>query len=252
MSFMVKGDSAASEAMAVAAVQTVIDDALPGNTLPKLTGRNDPVVKKMVARVRERRSLIAQTGLDIVHEFFKTKEYTGNPSAIRTYAKYATRFDGPAFWEMPTPESCSPDHKAPGYFKASGYMESPMIIQTAATFLKNTDFIIPEPGPDGKYDFSSMPCGLFAMSANAIERGFEAYAATGIAAPVPKFSKPVVGTAVAAYMKNINRFTLSRWESLLAATGASSTSSAALREAAAMHEGCRDSIYVPSSPPPSD
>ncbi|KAJ6533652.1 hypothetical protein B0H19DRAFT_1186464 [Mycena capillaripes] len=131
-------------------------------------------------------------------------------------------------------------------------MESAMIIETAATFLKNTEFCVPEAKPDGTYDFSDMPSGLFAMSAYAIERGFNAYTATGIRAPVPKFSKPVAGTAVAGYMTNISRFTPSRWESLLTATGASTSSNASTGQAAAMHDGLRDSMYVPSSPPPMD
>jgi hypothetical protein len=38
-----------------------------------------------------------------------------------------------------------------------------MILKTVAPFLKNEEFLIPEAGHDGGYNFSGMPIGLGSM-----------------------------------------------------------------------------------------
>ncbi|KAJ6631623.1 hypothetical protein B0H10DRAFT_2207245 [Mycena sp. CBHHK59/15] len=81
----------------------------------------------VVVQIRKHQSTSVQMGLNIVDNSFKTKEYISQPAAIHAYAKYANRFDGPALYKVPTPTSCPPDPKAPGYIKGSGYMESSMI-----------------------------------------------------------------------------------------------------------------------------
>ncbi|KAJ6575801.1 hypothetical protein B0H10DRAFT_2346804, partial [Mycena sp. CBHHK59/15] len=164
MMFAAMGDTPTSQTTAVNTVQAILDAVHPGHTLPNVVWGNK-VCKKTVERIRERRSLIAQTGLKVVDETFKGEDYIHQPVAIRTYAKYAARFDGPGFWKEPTPESSPRDPKAPGYIKGSGYLESVMIIQTVAPFLKNEGFSLPDAGVDGTYDFSGMPRGLFALAA---------------------------------------------------------------------------------------
>lgn len=129
--FATKGDTAASEAVALKAIRDIIDKNYPGNTLPTFLWNNVLVSRvrllagvinillttfsQGVSRVRERRSLVIQTCLNVIDAFFKTEEYLGKPAAISKYAKYALRVDGPAFWKIPTPESSPRDPKAPGY-----------------------------------------------------------------------------------------------------------------------------------------
>ncbi|KAJ6609297.1 hypothetical protein B0H10DRAFT_2438604 [Mycena sp. CBHHK59/15] len=248
MMFAAMGNTPTSQTMAVNAVQAILDAVHPGHTLPNVVW-GDKVCKKTVERIRERRSLIAQTGLKVVDETFKGEDYIHQPVAIRTYTKYAARFDGPGFWKEPTPESSPRDPKAPGYIKGSGYLESVMIIQTVAPFLKNEGFSLPDAGVDGTYDFSGMPRGLFALAAAGVEHGLNLYKATGTREPVPKFTRSAVSTAVAAYSRNIGRFTVSRWDSLLTAAGVSTAGAAlAASEDLPMHDALRDDMYIPSSP----
>ncbi|KAJ7483081.1 hypothetical protein B0H11DRAFT_2279883 [Mycena galericulata] len=250
MTFATMGESASSKEEAVKAVQNILDSVHPGNTLVIEWG--DKICARTVSRIRERRSLIAQTALEVVDELFQTSEYRDQPIAIRAYAGYASRFDGPAFWKVPTPENCPANPKAKGYIKGKQYLESPLIIKTVTQFLKNEHFSMPAPEADGTSDFSGMPIGLFAIAAAGIERALGLYKPTGVRpVAIPKFTKAAVGTAVAGYTSNITRFTASRWDSLLTAAGASATDDdgpSTAAEAAAILDGFRDSMYVPSSP----
>ncbi|KAF8191846.1 hypothetical protein K438DRAFT_871579 [Mycena galopus ATCC 62051] len=248
MTFAAKGDTAASEAVALKAIREVIDQVYPGNTLPTFMW-NDELCDRGVRRVRERRSLIIQTCTQVVDAFFATKEYLGNPTAIRDYAKYALRVDGPATWKTPTPESCPRNPEAPGYIKPADYMESPMMIQIASSFLKNEELTLPVEHDDGSFDASGMPTGLFGLIAGGLERGFKLYSRTGQReAQVPKFKVQTYNTAINAYVSNIQRFTLSRWTSLLVALGPTTVVTTAAEATDDELDGRREYAYVKSSP----
>ncbi|KAJ7195085.1 hypothetical protein GGX14DRAFT_404224 [Mycena pura] len=230
LTFAAKGETAASQLEAVKAIQAVLDDIHPGSTLHVVWG--DQICDRAVSRVRERRSLVAQKTLDVVKDFFAAEKYANDRTAIRTYARYAVRADGPGFWKTPTPTTCPCVPEAPGYLKPNGYLESPLIIAAAAMFLKSEEYSVPDRrGPDG-----------------GIERALKLYTATGVRAPVPKFTRGAVGTSVARYGNNIDRLTRSRWESLLAAAGAS-TDDVRVHAAEAMNDDLRDAIYIASSSP---
>ncbi|KAF7334106.1 hypothetical protein MVEN_02316400 [Mycena venus] len=202
-----------------------------------------------VSRIRERRSLVGTVALRVVEEFFGADEYKDKPIAIRQYARYAVRPDGPGFWRIPTPENIPSNPKHPNYIKGVDYLESPFIIKTATAFLKNQKYIIPEAGPDGKFDFSGLPSGLFALSAAGVERAFNAFTATGVRPQkLPKFSQAESGTTCSGYANNIRRFTRSRWESLLNACGVEAEEAAIAPADAMAVDGIRDSMYIPSSP----
>ncbi|KAF8140744.1 hypothetical protein K438DRAFT_2030436 [Mycena galopus ATCC 62051] len=248
MIFAAKGDTAVSEAVALKAIREVIDQVYPGNTLPTFMW-NDELCDRGVRRVRERRSLIIQTCTQVVDAFFATKKYLGNPTAIRDYAKYALRVDGPATWKTPTPESCPRNPEAPGYIKPADYMESPMMIQIASSFLKNEELTLPVEHDDGSFDASGMPTGLFGLIAGGLERGFKLYSRTGQReAQVPKFKVQTYNTAINAYVSNIQRFTLSRWTSLLAALGPTTVVTTAAEATDDELDGHREYAYVKSSP----
>ncbi|KAJ7771417.1 hypothetical protein DFH07DRAFT_953585 [Mycena maculata] len=221
--------------------------AAKGNTLKVIWG--DQICKRVVNRIRERRSLIGQTALENANAFFRTKHFLEQPGVIRKYARYAVRPDGPGFFKEPTPENCPPNPRAEGYIKPTGYLESPLIIQTVSVFLKNHEYHLPKHKADGTYDFSGLPAGLFAMAVGGVERALTVYTDNGICSTVPKFTGAAAGTAILVYMSNIERFTVSQWESLLTAAGNAPTSSDAAETLEAALDGLREYAYVASSPP---
>ncbi|KAJ7020114.1 hypothetical protein C8F04DRAFT_1197008 [Mycena alexandri] len=247
MTFTAHGESAAACNAAVKAMRTVVDQVHPGNTLPEFVW-GDKICSRVVSRVRERRCLLVQAGVDAVDSVFQTKEFVGNPAAIREYAKYAIRVDGPAFWKVPTPRSSPRNPKAPGYIAADGFMESSIIIKAASAIVKTGEFNIPTPDPDGSFNRSDLPSGLFGLVAAGVERGFKRYTATGVREEkLPKFTRKLSSPRVAVFMNNIRRFTLSRWTSLLDALEPTTTATP-VSEAADELDSYGDFVYVPSSP----
>ncbi|KAK7031735.1 hypothetical protein R3P38DRAFT_2925458 [Favolaschia claudopus] len=216
MSFMAKGETDASKAAAVAAVQAIVDEVVPGNSLVVRWG--DVVCQRMVCRARERRSAIALHAVEVVDEYFKDTYAFSTVMKVKTYARYAVRPDGPAFYREPTPEYCKCEPSAPGYIKGVDYLESQFMMDTVKRWMKGETFSIPPQRLDKTYDFGKMPAGLFALAAAGLERAFIAYSGDGIRPPtLPKFDKVNSGTAVRGYMKNIARFGYTRWSSLMTA-----------------------------------
>ncbi|KAF7354561.1 hypothetical protein MSAN_01369200 [Mycena sanguinolenta] len=147
------------------------------------------------------------------------------------------------------PRTAPQDPKATGYIKPDDYLESPFIIKVLLLILRKEEFILPtELDPvTNKYDFSNMPSGLLAMAAAGVERALRLYIETGVRPEkLPKFSKSSSGTSVTSYLKNIRRFTRSRWECMLAACGAQTYM--APSPAPFAFDAYRDFIYTPSSP----
>ena len=56
-----------------------------------------------VDRLNEKRSWFGSTALETIDKFFNGAEFVNKPEAIKTYALWATRGDGPALYAMPTP-----------------------------------------------------------------------------------------------------------------------------------------------------
>ncbi|KAF7373957.1 hypothetical protein MSAN_00608200 [Mycena sanguinolenta] len=163
--------------------------------------------------------------------------------------RWAVRSNGPGFWRIPAPENSPQDPKATGYIKPDDYLESPFIIKVLLLILRKEEFILPtELDPvTNKYDFSNMPSGLLAMAAAGVERALRLYIETGVRPEkLPKFSKSSSGTSVTSYLKNIRRFTRSRWECMLAACGAQTYMAPSSTPFA--FDAYRDFIYTPSSP----
>ncbi|KAJ7862311.1 hypothetical protein B0H13DRAFT_2567478 [Mycena leptocephala] len=247
MTFAVKGENRASELAAIRDVQQILDSVHPGNTL--VISWADKICSRAVSRVRERRTRISQVAAGVVKKFFETDAYRNRPIAIRAYAQYAVRPDGPAFFRIPTPENIPCDPRLDNYIPGVDYMESTFIIQTVTAYISTEEFVLPQPGPDGEVNFTDMPGGLFALAAAGVERAFNAYTDTGVHSPPPKFSIPEVGTAVAGYSKNISRFTRRRWGKLLDACGAQAVTCTAPPKAdVIVLDGIRDAMYIPSSP----
>ncbi|KAJ6628597.1 hypothetical protein B0H10DRAFT_1940426 [Mycena sp. CBHHK59/15] len=164
---------------------------------------------------------IGQAGLTVTDQLYQKKEYIGNPEAIQKAATYAP----------------------------VGYLESKLVIQTIAPFMKNCSFAIPELSENG-YDFSQLPIGFLGMAAAAVESALLLYSVTGIRVEKPPdFSSDTSATAVGGYIKNIRLFTKSRWESIIDATSADviETVVAPIEVTIAL-DVVRDSMYTPSSP----
>ncbi|KAJ7850152.1 hypothetical protein B0H14DRAFT_3452072 [Mycena olivaceomarginata] len=236
-----------AEAVTVKAFQTILDRIHPGNTFEIAWG--DKICSRLNDRIRKRRSKIVQSGVDVVDALYKTEKYIGQPAVIRAHASWASRVDGPALYKIPTPEACPRDRTAQGYIvQTKRILESALMIQAVSPFLKNEHFVIPEKRADGTYDFSGLPQGLFSLAAAGIERGMKLYRATGVREALPKFTKAAGLTAVDGYMVNIHRFKVTRWESLLKATGNVLATANAEEEAQLTLDGLREWAYVPSSP----
>ncbi|KAJ7864088.1 hypothetical protein B0H14DRAFT_3862635 [Mycena olivaceomarginata] len=246
MTFGAQGADAQATAVTVNVFQTILDRIHPGNTFEIAWG--DKICSRLNDRIRERRSKIVQSGVDVVDALYKTEKYIGQPAVIRAHASWASRVDGPALYKIPTPEACPRDRTAQGYIKPKGFLESALMIQAVSLFLKNEHFVIPEKRADGTYDFSGLPQGLFSLAAAGIERGMKLYRATGVWEALPKFTKAAGLTAVDGYMVNIHRFKVTRWESLLKATGNVLATANAEEEAQLTLDGLREWAYVPSSP----
>ncbi|KAJ7936378.1 hypothetical protein B0H13DRAFT_1853441 [Mycena leptocephala] len=112
-------------------VQAILDRVYPGNKLAVDWG--DKICSRTASRIRERRSLIAQTALSAVDASFDTTEYR-------------------QLLFVPTPESCPPNPKAAGYICSQpgiDYLESPLMIITVTPFFKNEEYTVPDAKPDG-------------------------------------------------------------------------------------------------------
>ncbi|KAJ7016289.1 hypothetical protein C8F04DRAFT_1281955 [Mycena alexandri] len=233
MTFTAHGESAAACNAAVKAMRTVVDQVHPGNTLPEFVW-GDKICSRVVSRVRERRCLLVQAGVDAVDSVFQTKEFVGNPAAIREYAKYAIRVDGPAFWKVPTPRSSPPESQS-AWLHSDGFMESSIIIKAASAIM-------------ARLTAATYRVAYLASLPPVSSAVFKRYTATGVREEkLPKFTRKLGSPRVAEFMNNIRRFTLSRWTSLLDALEPTTTA-APVSEAADELDSYGDFVYVPSSP----
>jgi hypothetical protein len=74
---------------------------------------NTEAAAQAINRVYEKRSLFGSKSMKVVDDFFRHQDFIGNTKKISEYAKWATRFNGPAIWKTPTPMKivCSPKSK---------------------------------------------------------------------------------------------------------------------------------------------
>ncbi|KAF8209457.1 hypothetical protein K438DRAFT_1811081 [Mycena galopus ATCC 62051] len=251
--------TAADASVTVAALQEVLDELYPGCGW-KITW-SDAICTKAVARIGERRGAFGRSGITAVDEEFKSIKYFGpldGPEAglrllpkIQADAKYALRFNGPTLFRVPTPEDHTLDSKDPDYVKPIGFLESRPFIAAVKPFIKNGNFKIVRT-QSGKVDLTAsvLPFGAFVMGAVSVERGYKLHL-TGnrLENTPPEFSATIYSTAAAGYLKLIRQMSANRWEIILTACGASSSSVA---EAAAPEldglDGARELMYCPSSP----
>ncbi|KAF8179520.1 hypothetical protein K438DRAFT_1842928 [Mycena galopus ATCC 62051] len=236
----------------VAILQQVLNAVYPDVEYTMEWG--DAICSRAVARIGERRSAIARTGIHVVdHGGFDTDPKYSTSQVIVSDAKYAIRVNGPAFWKSPTPEHlCQLNSKNPEYIKPTGYLESKAVIATVSPFIKDHDWqIIVSQDADGNdiVDHSRLPVGLLGMAAASVERGYKLYTTGVRVLKPPEFSASAYGNAVTGFIAGIKKFKASRWQSILEACGASIAEP--VEEAEDPDEsldGRRESMYIPSSP----
>ncbi|KAJ7721798.1 hypothetical protein B0H16DRAFT_1896342 [Mycena metata] len=243
-------------------LQGVLDDYYPGCGWELRWG--DAICTKAVARLGERRGLFGRAGVNAVDEEFKQFKYFGpldgpkDERGVRLLdktqadAKYALRFNGPAFFKTPTPElhTLTPMHK--DYIKPAGFLESRPFIASVKPYIKGGKFrIVLQPNGDVDLQQSVLPFGGLVMGAVSIERGYKLHL-TGdrLQNSVPDFSATVYANAAAGYLKAIRKMSAKRWESILTACDAGTTAEEAAAAASGLDtlDGAREEMYLPSSP----
>ena len=174
--------------------------------------------------------------LETIDKFFNGAGFVNNPEAIKTYALWATRGDGPALYATPTPIHVTVPAHDPTYIvcypllsesiphrpsdtfqlhkqNPSGIFRSHFVVSIMCAFLKSIKA--------SRHSDSGFPEGALGMTAMAvsvlihhstlhftvlavlqIERGFRAYH-TGIKATVEQFSREKVADAVDDYVEGV-------------------------------------------------
>ncbi|KAJ6579814.1 hypothetical protein B0H10DRAFT_1962745 [Mycena sp. CBHHK59/15] len=247
MAFAAYGDSLIIAEAAVHSIQNVVNDVYPGSTFKVQWG--DKLCSRACSRVRGRRNAV-KCAADTAVTTHLASLGLYDAQGIRAFVQYALRGNGPAFWRDPTPETCVLAPTAQGYIKPNGYLESALMVATLTPFLKNVKILIPEVAPDGSWDPSGLPIGLLAMAKGALHRALSLYTATGTVAigPQPQFSSETSGGQVLACMTTIQRFTWTRWSSILISCGANLVEDLAPAPSAT-YDSYADDMYIPSSPP---
>ncbi|KAH7917934.1 hypothetical protein BV22DRAFT_1025475 [Leucogyrophana mollusca] len=157
-----------------------------------------------LATLVKKRSFIGRQAVAMLEGFFSGPKFANNPTAIAAYAKWATRFDGPALWRLPSPRECT-DPNAPDYQGPVDFFESEFIIKIFGIFLKATKGSMGEFGD---------PVGALAMSAAAVERAFLMYH-TGAQVDRGQFSRDLSEPIVTGYLKDIRKLTPRRWNAIM-------------------------------------
>ncbi|KAJ6616540.1 hypothetical protein B0H10DRAFT_1949017 [Mycena sp. CBHHK59/15] len=182
------------------------------------------------------------TGSPHAHLLYYT-DFTSDTPGVRLTdlisrdVKYAVRRDGPAFYQNPTPENCKLDPKHAAYIKPTGFLESSVIIAAVSQAIAEHEWqlvVYQDDNGNEVVDWSELPVGLLGMGRQRRN---------------PRdFSTANYRTAVAGFIKSIKKFRASRWESILAACGATVSAAAAEKEVDRDEslDGVREYMYIAS------
>ncbi|EDR13186.1 uncharacterized protein LACBIDRAFT_322667 [Laccaria bicolor S238N-H82] len=167
-------------------IQKVLNLIFPGHNYKVVWG----------SKLCQLRSIIDRNSIKVIKTFFAQAEYDRNPTAIGQYVKWATREDGPALWEGPSPPQYTEDD--PGYKPPHGLFQSKFIIDVATPLVQYLNTSL---GTFG------CPKALFALMAAAVECAFLSFSTGVFVKPPGDFSQEHVGHLVADYMANFESFT---------------------------------------------
>ncbi|KAJ7024439.1 hypothetical protein C8F04DRAFT_1239654 [Mycena alexandri] len=256
--------TAADAEVTVNVLQEVLDEEYSSGYGWKIVW-GDAICTKAVARLGERRGLFGRSGLTAVDDQFMLTRHFGALDApeaergtrlldiIQADARYALRFNGPAFFKNPTPEHHTLRPKDEGYIRPTGFLESRPFIATVRPYIKGAFYkmvLTPSGGVD--LEKSDLPVGALVMGAISVERGYKLHL-TGdrLQNAIPDFSVSVYSNAAAGYLKSIRKMSANRWESILKACHASTTDEEPAASPSGLDtlDGAREEMYCPSSPP---
>ncbi|KAJ6563753.1 hypothetical protein B0H10DRAFT_1966032 [Mycena sp. CBHHK59/15] len=201
------------------------------------------LLSQAVSRVLECWTLVIQTCLSVIDAFFKTEEYLVNPPIMK-YAKYALHVDGPHFGRYRHPRAA---HAIPRRWSILLYGVSD---DDPDRLRVSQERRVDPSHRTGRhsYDASGLPV-VYLASLLALEHRFKLYSQTGRREEsVPVFKAKTHNTAIRAYVSNIERFTISRWTSLLTALGPTTVITTAPEVIDDELDGRREYAYVASSP----
>lgn len=222
-------------------VQKVLNLVYPGTKYKVVWGSK--LCQLAYDRLCDKRSIIGRKSINVIKAFFAQAEYHRNPTAIGRYVRWATRQDGPALWEGPSPPQYTEED--PGYKPPRGLFQSKFIIDVATPLLQ---YLNTSQGNFGR------PKALFALTAAAVERAFLSFSTGAFIKPSGDFSQEHIGHLVADYMANFETFSERRWSELMTACGFAIESQKVkkVNPGASSLQKSRRVLYVPSSPPPED
>jgi hypothetical protein len=83
---------------------------------------------KAYRRIKSRKSKIASGILDTVKTFFEQPEFVNQPERIREYVRWALQGDGPGYYRIPTPKTCTVEREHPDYIVSLIFLRRRMIL----------------------------------------------------------------------------------------------------------------------------
>ncbi|KAF8235146.1 hypothetical protein L208DRAFT_1258301, partial [Tricholoma matsutake] len=146
----------------LATVQHIFNISFSNVTL--VLSAKDPLLETAYKRVKSRKSMLASSILDAIKKFFETAEFADQPQKIRAYVRWALKPDGPAYYQIPTPQSCKADRNDPNYIAPDGFLQSKFIAPVADKFLGYAKNSVLQPALNA----SNPPKGLYALILTAV------------------------------------------------------------------------------------
>ncbi|KAI0298193.1 hypothetical protein BC826DRAFT_907194 [Russula brevipes] len=202
----------------------------------------DPLVTTAYKRLNSRKSKLAAEILKDVKKFFDKTEFLNQPVKIREYVRWALRGDGPAYYQLPTPQSCNVPRDDPGYIAPDGFLQSGFITLFAAQYLRYTRGSVLRPALNAEYP----PKGLYTLLLTAVERAFAAFASGSYVEP-PLFAHKNYWRPMLVFISHIDRVSERRWGLILTPEEDAADERDIFVDPSAI-SAYRDDLYIPLSP----
>ncbi|KAF8800254.1 hypothetical protein BYT27DRAFT_7175602 [Phlegmacium glaucopus] len=190
-------------------IQEVFDTSFPH--VEYTLQSSDALVAEACKRLNTRQSKIASDVLEEVKQFFKDCDFADKPESIKDYSLWAVRYDGPGFYQGPTPRQCTYPRDHANYIP-TGAFQSHFIINVAKKFLRYVEKSLLEPKIDAKLN---PPIGLLGMLLLSVERAFTAYLATGSFISPPDFTHDRYWRELDVYIRQIATLRERNWSEIL-------------------------------------
>ncbi|TFK17981.1 hypothetical protein FA15DRAFT_710310 [Coprinopsis marcescibilis] len=186
-------------------VQGAVDIVYP-NVTYSVRAQSEPIHQLAYARINERHGLIAKSGLTTVSNYIKKLP---NKQEATEWLKWAHRINGPLYFSVPTPMTCTSRRGNANYVEPSGRLLSPFIVDMATNALKFCEGAVITRA-------NASPLRLFAVILASLERAAKAILPDGsISEDLKEFSQPVWGAQVKIYWESLERVLAERRQEIL-------------------------------------